>query len=122
VTFNMNELVQLGNFPRSKLPSTPYITSSDYLKALADMHFTHLSTQRNDAIDSATDCRRKYIARHLFRNLTSQSRLSSGDKSKIFKLFGDDLCPSNILVDADFKIVRRHRLGIRVCRPGRIHL
>ncbi|MCJ1250950.1 hypothetical protein MMC30_008179 [Trapelia coarctata] len=105
VTLNTNELVQLGNFPRSKLPSTSFGTSSDYLKALADMHFMHLSTQRNDAIDSAADCRRKYVARHLFRNLASQSRLSSEDNSKIFKLFGDDLRPSNVLVDADFKIV-----------------
>jgi len=105
VTLNMNELVQLANCPRAELPSTFFHTSADYLKALADMHIMHLSTQRNDAIDSAVDCRRKYIARHLFRKLASLSQLSSGDDHQSFKLFCDDMRPSNVLVDADFKIV-----------------
>jgi aminoglycoside phosphotransferase (APT) family kinase protein len=105
LTLNMNELVQLGNFPRSQLPSTFFHTSSTYMQALADMHLMHLSTQRNDAVDSATDCRRKYIARHLFRRLASQSRLSSGSSSEASKLFCCDLRPSNVLVNKDFKIV-----------------
>ena len=102
LTLNMNELVQLGNFPRSQLPSTSFPTASTYVQALADMHLMHLSTQRNDAVDSANDCRRKYIARYLFRRLASQSRLS---KSETFKLFCCDLRPANVLVDKEFNIV-----------------
>ncbi|KAL9127442.1 MAG: hypothetical protein Q9217_003679 [Psora testacea] len=102
LTLNMNELVQLGNFPRSQLPSTFFSTTSTYMQALADMHLMHLATQRNDAIDSANDCRRKYIARHLFRRLTSQSCLSNVETSKLFCC---DLRPSNVLMNKDFKIV-----------------
>jgi hypothetical protein len=106
LTLNMNELVQLGNFPRARLPSEPSSSSSAYYSILADIHLEHLSTQRNDAIESAEDCRRKYIARCLFRNLASQSRLRSRDfESGPFKLFCDDLRPANVLVNADFKIV-----------------
>lgn len=105
VTLNMNELVQLANYPRSELPSTRFPTSADYLKALADMHIMHLSSQRNDAINSAVDCRRKYIARHLFRKLASPSQPRGGDYHQSFKLFCDDMRPSNVLVDADYKIV-----------------
>lgn len=104
MTLNTSELVQLGNFPRSKLPSQTFNSSTSYLLALADTHIAHLSTQHNDAIESAEDCRRRYIARHLFRKLCHDPRLMSGD-DKTFKLFCDDLGPNNVLVDADFKIV-----------------
>lgn len=87
VTLNMNELVQLGNFPRSQLPSTFFPSSSSYMQTLADMHLMHPSTERNDAVDSAIDCRRKYTARHLFRRITSQAQLGNGSSSEAFKLF-----------------------------------
>lgn len=106
LTFNMNELVSVGNFPPSKLPSTVFRSSSSYFSALADLNIDHLSTQRNDAISSAEDCRRKYVARYLFRKLISEGRvfstLESG--SKPFKLFCDDLRPSNVLVDDECRI------------------
>lgn len=106
LTLNMNELVQLGNFPRKDLPSGPFSSSSAYYSALADMHLHHLATQRNDAIESAEDCRQKYIARQLFRKLASESRLGSEELSSgPFRLFCDDLRPANILVNEDFKIV-----------------
>ncbi|KFY77174.1 hypothetical protein V499_03379 [Pseudogymnoascus sp. VKM F-103] len=52
---NMNEIVQLGTLPRSKLPdkSATFETSSSYLTTLANLHLRHLTHQRNDAIDSA---------------------------------------------------------------------
>jgi aminoglycoside phosphotransferase (APT) family kinase protein len=107
LTLNMNELVQLGNFPRARLPSGTFSTSSTYYSALADMHLEHLSTQHNDAIESADDCRSKYIARQLFRKLASQSRLSGEHDLEAgpFRLFCDDLRPANVLVNAEFQIV-----------------
>ncbi|KAL9101862.1 MAG: hypothetical protein Q9163_002929 [Psora crenata] len=101
LTLNMNELVQLGNFPRSQLPSTSFPNTSTYMQALADIHLMHLSTQHNDAVDSARDCRRKYIARHLFHRLT----LELDSNSEASKLFCCDLRPANVLINKDFKIV-----------------
>ncbi|OBT69567.1 hypothetical protein VE03_00801 [Pseudogymnoascus sp. 23342-1-I1] len=104
LTSNMNEIVQLGTLPRSKLPdkSATFETSSSYLNTLANMHFHHLTHQRNDAIDSASDCRRKYIARYLFRRLSLKGKLSHPEHDS-----------------GPFKLCRRHRLGIRVlCSRG----
>lgn len=68
---NMNELVRLGGLPRSKLPdlSATFDTSSAYLETLANLNIEHLAHQRNDALESADDCRRKFVARQLFRKL-----------------------------------------------------
>ncbi|THC95394.1 hypothetical protein EYZ11_005118 [Aspergillus tanneri] len=44
--------------------------------ALAELHIAHLMNQRNDAIDSAEDCRRKLVARYLFRKLAREHRLT----------------------------------------------
>lgn len=63
LAMNMNELVQLGNFPRSKLPSSTFDTASSYYQMLAETYFTHLSTQGNDAVESEKDYCCKYIAR-----------------------------------------------------------
>jgi hypothetical protein len=106
LTFNMNELVSVGNFPPSKLPSTTFKTSISYFSALADMNLVHLSTQRNNAITSTEDCQHKYVARHLLRRLISEGKFPTPEqKQKPFKLFCDDFRPSNVLVDNDCRIV-----------------
>lgn len=108
LSINMNELVQLGNIPPHLLPQTTFKTASAYFLALAEMHMIHLKYQRNDAIDSAEDCRRKYIARCLFRRLARENRLGSRAHDKgPFKLFCDDFRPTNVLSNSqkDFKAV-----------------
>ncbi|PGH03336.1 hypothetical protein AJ80_08696 [Polytolypa hystricis UAMH7299] len=107
LSMNMNELVQLGNYPRHRLPSSPFTSASSYLQSLAETHFIHLSTQRNDAVESREDCRRKYIARRLLCRLASNSALSQEDTFDTgrFKLFCDDLRPTNILIDDSLRIV-----------------
>jgi hypothetical protein len=50
LTFNMDELVQLGDVDPGLLPQHTFKTASSYYQALAEMHMTHLSSQRNDAI------------------------------------------------------------------------
>lgn len=106
LTLNMNKLVQLGGVSPNLLPQTPFKTASAYFLALAEMHMTHLSMQRNDAIESAEDCRRKYIARCLFRKLAQEKRLCSHDQGP-FKLFCDDFRPTNVLANSQhgFKAV-----------------
>jgi hypothetical protein len=105
---NMNEVVQLGTLPRIKLPnkSATFETCSSYLTILANLHLRHLTYQRNDAIDSASDCRRKYIARYLFRKLSVEGKLSRPEHNfGPFKLWCDDLRPANMLVNSNLELV-----------------
>jgi len=106
LSFDMNELVQLANCPRAALISTTFDTSSAFYSAIADMKVMHLDKQHNDAIESAEDCRRKYIGRHLFKKLASEKRLQNPEfKDGPFRLWCDDFRPGNILVDKDCRIV-----------------
>lgn len=105
-TMNMNELVQLGNFPPKLLPQLTFATASSYYQSLAKTECIHLATQRNDAFDSEEDCRSKYVARMLFHKLAEESCLQNPTTfdSGPFKLFCDDLRPTNILLDDNMKI------------------
>lgn len=106
LSMNMNELVRLGDLPRSKLPNTTFNTASSYLEALADLNIEHLVHQRNDAVESADDCRRKFVARQLFRKLARDKRLTNTSLDKgPFKIWCDDLRPANILLNESMQIV-----------------
>ncbi|KAF2441505.1 phosphotransferase family protein [Karstenula rhodostoma CBS 690.94] len=106
LTWDMNELVQLANCPPSELIATHFDTATSYYSAIADMKIMHLDKQRNDAIESAEDCRRKYIGRHLFKKLASEQRLHDPEFEKgPFRLWCDDFRPGNILVDKDCRIL-----------------
>ncbi|OQE30763.1 hypothetical protein PENFLA_c002G09834 [Penicillium flavigenum] len=105
LSMNMNELVRLGGLPRSKIPDTTFSTTSSYLKALADLNIEHLVHQRNDAVESADDCRRKFVARQLFRKLAREKRLIvSPSEHGAFKLWCDDFRPGNVLLHENMKI------------------
>lgn len=69
---------------------------------MANQHFLHLKYQRNNAIDDEEDCRKKYIARCLFRKITREIHLEKGP----FRLYCDDMRPSNVLVasETDFTV------------------
>ncbi|KAJ5734001.1 hypothetical protein N7493_002787 [Penicillium malachiteum] len=64
---------------------------------------------RNDAIDSADDCRRKFVARFLLRKLVRDETLKAqwihpeSDHGP-FPIWCDDFRPGNVLVDADLNI------------------
>ncbi|KAK3295806.1 uncharacterized protein B0H64DRAFT_155323 [Chaetomium fimeti] len=129
LTQDMNDLIVQGGIPPSMLPpeNATYSTSDEWYTALADVHFALLTFQHNNAIDSDDDCRDKFVARHLFRQLVRQGKLfdatatlaGSGEtsgrpkkppprkqaKKETFRLWMDDLRPSNILLDADLNIV-----------------
>ncbi|GKZ31071.1 hypothetical protein AbraIFM66950_011130 [Aspergillus brasiliensis] len=77
LSMNMNELVRLGTLPRSKLPpvDATFSTTSSYIEALAQLNIQHLVHQRNDAVQSADDCRRKFIASQLFYKLAREKKL-----------------------------------------------
>ncbi|KAJ5253051.1 hypothetical protein N7489_003461 [Penicillium chrysogenum] len=107
LSMNMNELVRLGGLPRSKLPNlyTTFDTSSSYMEALAELNINHLVHQRNDSVDSTDDCRRKFVARQLFRKLARDKRLTNPllDQGP-FKIWCDDLRPANVLLQENMHI------------------
>ncbi|KAJ5106281.1 hypothetical protein N7456_002956 [Penicillium angulare] len=107
LSMNMNELVRLGTLPRSKLPSkdTIFKTTSSYIKSLAQLNIQHLIHQRNDAVESADDCRRKFIARQLFYKLAREKKLFLAcNENGPFKLWCDDFRPANVLLNEDLHI------------------
>ncbi|KAH7240285.1 kinase-like domain-containing protein [Fusarium redolens] len=61
------------------------------------------------SLENEDDARDKYVARQLFRNLASEGRLdsksSNDDYGTSFRLFSEDLRPSNVLIDKDLKVV-----------------
>jgi hypothetical protein len=65
LSINISQLANFARVPHFTLPSPSktFSTASEYYSALADMHLQQLSFQRNQAVDSADDCRKKYIAR-----------------------------------------------------------
>ena len=70
--------------------------------------FLHLVNQRNDAIESADDCRRKFVARHLFLQRARSNRLTRNSlhyEKGPFSLWCDDFRPGNVLLAQALKIV-----------------
>ena len=103
VTMNLNALVSCGNYPPDALPQDTFSTANEYFVALAEVHLTHLRMQRNDAIEDEADCRRKFVARCLFRRI-AQNFSNATDNHGPFPLYCDDLRPSNVLVDQDLNV------------------
>jgi aminoglycoside phosphotransferase (APT) family kinase protein len=97
-TYNMNEMaVMVSNWPMDTFPTAPFRTTRDYLEYESSENLTHLRTQRNLA-NNAEDAKRRYIARHRFRELIPTYCI---DNDGPFKLFCDDLQPSNMLADPE---------------------
>ncbi|KAF9785664.1 hypothetical protein IL306_004785 [Fusarium sp. DS 682] len=67
-----------------------------------------LTFQQNNAVEDEDDARDKYVARQLFRHLASEGYLgskSTEDHDTVFRIFSEDLRPSNVLIDKDLKVV-----------------
>ena len=102
ITLNMNQVVSCGNCPRKELPQQAFATANTYFTALAETHLNHFQYQRNDPIDDEDDCRKKYVARHLFLEIART--FSKEHKSGPFPLYCDDLRPTNVIVDRDLNV------------------
>jgi aminoglycoside phosphotransferase (APT) family kinase protein len=95
-TYNMNEMaVTVLNYPVDTFPAAPFRTTREYLEYQSDENLTHFRIQRNLA-RGPEDAKRRYIARHQFRQLIPRYCM---DNNGPFKLFCDDLQPSNMLAD-----------------------
>ncbi|KAF2757169.1 phosphotransferase enzyme family protein-like protein [Pseudovirgaria hyperparasitica] len=99
LTYNMNELkTVVSAYPdHDGRPTAPFPTASFFLHFLADEHLIHLRTQRNLA-DDREDAKKRFVARHRFKQLVP--RYCTHDAGP-FKLFCDDLQPTNMLADPD---------------------
>ncbi|KAK1991217.1 phosphotransferase [Colletotrichum falcatum] len=123
LTQNMNIMTQLAHVPPSIFPAKgkTFATADEWYVELSNMHLAQLLFQHNDLIASEDDCRNKYVARHLFRRLAKQGRLSTlsfaqddwstpgprkiarpripaPDGSAAFRLWCDDFRPTNVLI------------------------
>ncbi|KAL3487234.1 phosphotransferase enzyme family protein [Aspergillus germanicus] len=118
LTLHMNDLVRSGNFPPNMFPDKTFATASEYFTELATQHLHHLWYQRNDAILDADDCKRKYIARCLFRRIARTIDTEPGP----FRLYSDELRPSNVLVsaaeNADFSVAAVIDWGFAYIAPN----
>ncbi|KJZ71953.1 hypothetical protein HIM_08633 [Hirsutella minnesotensis 3608] len=109
---NMNSLVEFAGVPPALLPSQQYLGSRQWYSAMADMHLAQATFQRNDAVLDEDDARDKFVARQLFRRLASSDRLATetdpGDgegNQGAFRLYSEDLRPSNVLIDKNLCVV-----------------
>ncbi|OOQ83223.1 phosphotransferase family protein [Penicillium brasilianum] len=99
LSMNMNELVRLGNLPRSKLPDlhTIFTTASSYFEALADLNIkaSHTPTKR-------------------FHKKLTNPLLDEGP----FKVWCDDLRPANVLLHENLKIAGVVDWGFTYAAPA----
>lgn len=98
LSFNMNRIAQFSNIPPRAFAKQQFTNAADYFEELAKQHLYHLEYQRNDAVIDEEDCRKKYVARCLFRRISR--KVSRKHCHGPFRLFCDDFRPDNILVDA----------------------
>ena len=109
LTFNMNELATNTGYPADQFPNAPFTSANDYFHAIADQHMLHLQTQRNlSKSNDEADVRRRFVARHQFRQLIAKYCAAEDDNNTTttgaggpFRLFCDDMRPANMLVDPD---------------------
>lgn len=98
LTYNMNELATVvSKYPMEQWPTAPLSSAKDYFHHLADEHLLHLSVQRNLA-ENRIDAEKRFIARHKLKDLIDRYCI---DNSGPFKLYCDDLQPTNMLADPE---------------------
>ncbi|RAL00522.1 phosphotransferase family protein [Aspergillus ibericus CBS 121593] len=96
LTLESNELIRTCGL-EDCTPQRIFRSSVEYIHSLLALQDTHLQSQRNSVYDT-TDCREKYACRSSMKAVALQF-VSAADNYGPFKLFGDDLCPGNVLVD-----------------------
>jgi hypothetical protein len=102
LTWNMNELVTLGDHPAEELNTTePFERASDYFLVKAKQFKTHLERQRNVAQDDEKEAWDRFVARRVFEKLIPVYNVSDEGEEGRFRLFCDDMRPTNMLVDPE---------------------
>ncbi|KAI1370797.1 hypothetical protein F4677DRAFT_344373 [Hypoxylon crocopeplum] len=97
LTYDMNEVVTFAGFPADHFTTASFSRASDYFAERARCLQTHLETQRNIGFENEDITWNRYVARHCFTNIIPT--YGTVDDSGPFRLFCDDLRPSNMLAD-----------------------
>ncbi|KAF4975446.1 hypothetical protein FZEAL_7766 [Fusarium zealandicum] len=95
---NINSLLEITDSPASLIPTHGFATSDEWYSAMADMHLIQLTFQHNNAIDDEGDARDKRLA-------SGFSPQTDEGLEETFRLFSEDLRPSNVLIDKDLRVV-----------------
>jgi len=99
LTYDMNEVVTLAGYPAAQFATTaPFDRASDYFAERAHHFRTHLETQRNIAGSDGEVAWSQLVARWCFAKLIPTYCI---DDAGPFRLFCDDLRPTNMLADPE---------------------
>lgn len=84
-----------------------YSSSRDYLADAMNMQVAEILFMNGKFFDSATDCRNKFVARHLTRNVVRERQKEEqvDQTCEIFRMWGDDFRPDNVLLDENGVVV-----------------
>ncbi|KAI1134810.1 hypothetical protein F5Y05DRAFT_397476 [Hypoxylon sp. FL0543] len=98
LTYDMNEVVGFAGFPADYFTDMEsFGRGSDYFAARAKHLQIHLETQRNIGWEDEDVTWNRYVARQCFAKLIPTH--GTMDNSGPFRLFCDDMRPSNMLAD-----------------------
>ncbi|KAI5862075.1 hypothetical protein GGS23DRAFT_598088 [Durotheca rogersii] len=98
LTYDMNEVVGFAGFDASHFTTTaPFVRASDYFSERARYLQINLETHRNIGFEDENVTWNRYVARHCFAKLVPFYGII--DDFGPFRLFCDDIRPSNMLAD-----------------------
>ncbi|KAM5352641.1 hypothetical protein ACJ41O_005363 [Fusarium nematophilum] len=100
LTYDMNELVTLGGCSSDYFASKPFDRASDFFTSCAELFKKHLEAQRNISGDYEDLAWSQFVARRCFAELIPTPGMVIDDEGP-FRLFCDDLRPTNMLVDPE---------------------
>lgn len=96
LTYDMNEVITVGGCSADQI-ATLFDRADDYFASCARHFQAHLTAQRNIAGDDEDLAWRQFVARHCFAKLVPV--YGTVDNAGPFRLFCDDLRPTNMLID-----------------------
>ncbi|KUI63023.1 Altered inheritance of mitochondria protein 9, mitochondrial [Cytospora mali] len=100
-------------------PDKTYSSSKEYFADAANIEVAGLLFMNEKFVESATDCRNKYVVRCLLRDIVRRRQNNTGESDQssastkgqtdqpheTFRLWGDDLRPENVLLDENGVVV-----------------
>lgn len=100
LTYDMNEIVTIGGASAELFASMARFDRADeYFATCAQYFQAHLMAQRNIAGDDEDLAWKQFVARHCFAKLASETTYI--ENVGPFRLFCDDLRPTNMLINPD---------------------
>lgn len=100
LTYDMNEVVTLGDMSADFFATAPFDRARAYFAARAQSMLVHLGAQRNIARGDDNGAWRLWQARRGLARLAARYTVDSSNAGP-FRLFCDDMRPANMLVDPE---------------------